>query len=63
MLEIGIVVSLTNASLALMGLTVLWDNPGPSGCSSCRLTAALAYRAYISERQQHEASRCSTSRP
>ena len=27
MLKIGVIVSLTNASLALMGLTVLWTNP------------------------------------
>ena len=55
MLKIGIVVSLTNASLALMGLTVLWDNPGSAWLFVLpTITAALAYRAYISERQQHE---------
>jgi diguanylate cyclase (GGDEF)-like protein len=55
MLKIGIVVSLTNASLALMGLTVLWANPGSVWLFVLpTITAALAYRAYISERQQHE---------
>ena len=55
MLKIGIVVSLTNASIALMGLTVLWDNPGSAWLFVLpTITAALAYRAYISERQQHE---------
>jgi len=55
MLKIGIVVSLTNASLALMGLTVLWANPGSIWLFVLpTLTAALAYRAYISERQQHQ---------
>ena len=55
MLKIGIVVSLTNASLALMGLTVLWANPGSIWLFALpTITAALAYRAYISERQQHQ---------
>jgi diguanylate cyclase (GGDEF)-like protein len=55
MLKIGIVVSLTNASLALMGLTVLWSNPQSVWLFVLpTVTAALAYRAYISERQQHE---------
>ena len=55
MLKIGIVVSLTNASLALMGLTVLWANPGSAWLFVLpTITAALAYRAYISERQQHQ---------
>jgi diguanylate cyclase (GGDEF)-like protein len=55
MLRIGIVVSLTNASLALMGLTVLWANPESVWLFVLpTLTAALAYRAYISERQQHQ---------
>ena len=55
MLKIGIVVSLTNASLALMGLAVLWASPGSAWLFVLpTITAALAYRAYISERQQHE---------
>ncbi len=55
MLKIGIVVSMTNASLALMGLTVLAANPGSAWLLVVpTVTAALAYRAYISERQQHE---------
>jgi diguanylate cyclase (GGDEF)-like protein len=55
MLKIGIIVSLTNASLALMGLTVLWADAGSVWLFVLpTLTAALAYRAYISERQQHQ---------
>ena len=55
MLKIGIVVSLTNASLALMALTVLWADPASVWLFVLPIvTAALAYRAYISERQQHE---------
>ena len=55
MLKIGIVVSLTNASLALMALAVLWTNPGSAWLFVLpTITAALAYRAYISERQQHQ---------
>ena len=47
--------SLTNASLALMCLTVLWANPRSAWLFVVpTVTAALAYRAYISERQQHE---------
>ena len=58
MLKIGIVVSLTNASLALMGLAVLWANPGSAWLFVLpTITAALAYRAYISERQQHREHR------
>ena len=38
-----------------MGLTVLWANPGSAWLFVLpTITAALAYRAYISERQQHE---------
>jgi diguanylate cyclase (GGDEF)-like protein len=55
MLKIGVVVSLTNASLALMLLTVLWANPQSVWLFVVpTVTAALAYRAYISERQQHQ---------
>ena len=55
MLKIGIVVSLTNASLALLALTVLWADPASIWLFALPIaTAALAYRAYISERQQHE---------
>ena len=55
MLKLGIVVSLTNASLALMALTVLFSNPESVWLFVLpTVTAALAYRAYISERQQHE---------
>ncbi len=55
MLKIGVIVSMTNASLALMGLTVLWTNPGAVWLFAIPIvTAAIAYRAYIAERQQHE---------
>jgi diguanylate cyclase (GGDEF)-like protein len=55
MLRIGIIVSMTNTSLALMALTVLWANPAAAVLfvAPCA-AAALGYRAYISERQQHE---------
>jgi diguanylate cyclase (GGDEF)-like protein len=55
MLRLGVVVSLTNASLALMALTVLYLSPQSIWLFVLpTITAALAYRAYISERQQHE---------
>jgi diguanylate cyclase (GGDEF)-like protein len=55
MLKIGVLVSLTNASLALMCLAVLMVSPQSVWLFIVpTTTAALAYRAYISERQQHE---------
>ena len=58
MLKIGIVVSLTNASIGLMGLTVSLSNPQSVWLFVLpTVTATLAYRAYISERQQHERHR------
>ncbi len=55
MLRIGVVVSMTNASLGLMCLTVLWTKPEAAWLFVVPITtAAVAYRAYISERQQHE---------
>jgi hypothetical protein len=55
MLKIGVIVSMTNTSLALMGLTVLWTSPGAAWLFAVPiLTAAIAYRAYVAERQQHE---------
>ncbi len=55
MLRIGILVSLTNASLALMCLAVLMVSPQSVWLFIVpTTTAALAYRAYISERQQHQ---------
>jgi len=55
MLKIGMIISATNTSLALMALTVLWANPQSAWLFIVpTVTAALAYRAYISERQQHE---------
>jgi diguanylate cyclase (GGDEF)-like protein len=55
MLRIGIIVSMTNTSLALMALTVLWANPLAAVLFVAPFAAAaLGYRAYISERQQHE---------
>ena len=55
MLKIGVLVSMTNTSLALMALTVLWINPQAAWLFVAPSVAAfLAYRAYVSERQQHE---------
>ena len=55
MLKIGVIVSITNASLALMGLTVLWTNPASVWLFVVPIgTAAIAYRSYIAQRQQHE---------
>jgi diguanylate cyclase (GGDEF)-like protein len=55
MLKIGVIVSITNASLALMGLAVIWTNPASALLFVVPIgTAAIAYRAYIGERQQHE---------
>src|SRR5207245_4152025 len=56
MLRIGTIVSTTNASLALMGLTVVWEQTSAAWLLVVpTVTASLAYRAYISERQRHEA--------
>src|SRR5262249_39708005 len=55
MLKIGVLVSMTNASLALMCLAVLIVSPQSVWLFIVpTTTAALAYRAYISERQRHE---------
>ena len=55
MLKIGTLVSLTNASLALMAVTVFWLEPRAALLFVVRIvTAAVAYRAYVAERQQHE---------
>ena len=56
MLRVGTMVSMTNASLALMGLTVVWERPSAAWLFIIPIvTAALAYRAYLGEREQHEA--------
>jgi diguanylate cyclase (GGDEF)-like protein len=56
MLRVGTMVSMTNASLALMALTVIWEKPGAAWLFIIPIvTAGLAYRAYLSEREQHEA--------
>ncbi len=56
MVRIGMLVSMTNTSLALMGLTVFWSNPGAAWLLVVpTVAAAIAYRAYISDRQRHEA--------
>src|SRR5271157_2946889 len=55
MLKIGLAISLTNASLALMCLTVIWTDPGAVWLFIIPVvTVFVSYRAYISERQQHE---------
>ncbi len=56
MLRVGTMVTSTNTSLALMGLTVVWEKPAAAWLLIVPIaTAAIAYRAYISERKQHEA--------
>jgi diguanylate cyclase (GGDEF)-like protein len=56
MLKVGTMISMTNASLALMGVTVVWEKPTAAWLFIVPIvTAALAYRAYLSERQRHEA--------
>jgi diguanylate cyclase (GGDEF)-like protein len=55
MIKIGTLVSLTNASLALMAVIVFWLEPRATLLFVVPLaTAAVAYRAYITERRQHE---------
>lgn len=55
MIKIGTLVSLTNATLALMAVIVFWLEPRATLLFVVPLaTAALAYRAYITERRQHE---------
>ena len=51
----GAVVSLTNTSLALLVITVLFVEPAAALLFAVPITAVfVAYRAYVSERQQHE---------
>jgi diguanylate cyclase (GGDEF)-like protein len=55
MIKIGTLVSLTNASLALMAVIVFWLEPRATLLFVVPLaTAAVAYRAYVTERRQHE---------
>jgi diguanylate cyclase (GGDEF)-like protein len=55
MLKIGVVVSITNTSLGLMILTVLAVSPEAAWLFAIPVvTAGIAYRAYITERQQHQ---------
>jgi diguanylate cyclase (GGDEF)-like protein len=55
MLLMGAVVSLTNTSLALLLITVLFVEPAASLLFAVPIIAVfVAYRAYVSERQQHE---------
>ncbi|MEA2605600.1 MAG: hypothetical protein QOI00_357 [Chloroflexota bacterium] len=55
MIKIGTLVSLTNASIALMAVIVFWLEPRAGLLFVVPLaTAAVAYRAYITERRQHE---------
>ncbi|HEX5824933.1 MAG TPA: GGDEF domain-containing protein [Candidatus Limnocylindrales bacterium] len=55
MLLMGAVVSLTNTSLALLLITVLFVEPVASLLFAIPIIAVfVAYRAYVSERQQHE---------
>jgi diguanylate cyclase (GGDEF)-like protein len=55
MLGMGAVVSLTNTSLALLVITVLFVEPATALLFAVPIAAVfVAYRAYVSERQQHE---------
>ena len=55
MLMMGAVVSLTNTSLALLLITVLFVEPAAALLFAVPVAAVfVAYRAYVSERQQHE---------
>jgi diguanylate cyclase (GGDEF)-like protein len=55
MLMMGSVVSLTNTSLALLVITVLFVEPAAAMLFAVPIIAVfVAYRAYVSERQQHE---------
>jgi diguanylate cyclase (GGDEF)-like protein len=55
MLQMGTVVSLTNTSLALLLITVLFVEPAAALLFAIPIAAVfVAYRAYVSERQQHE---------
>jgi diguanylate cyclase (GGDEF)-like protein len=55
MLLMGAVVSLTNTSLALLLITVLFVQPAAALLFAVPIIAVfVAYRAYVSERQQHE---------
>src|SRR5258706_481541 len=55
MLIMGSVVSLTNTSLALLLITVLFVEPSAALLFAVPVIAVfVAYRAYVSEREQHE---------
>ncbi len=55
MLLMGAIVSLTNTSLALLMITVLFVEPAAALLFAVPIVAVfVAYRAYVSERQQHE---------
>ena len=55
MLLMGSIVSLTNTSLALLVITVLFVEPQAALLFAVPIVAVfVAYRAYVSERQQHE---------
>ena len=55
MLLMGSIVSLTNTSLALLVITVLFVEPTAALLFAVPIVAVfVAYRAYVSERQQHE---------
>jgi diguanylate cyclase (GGDEF)-like protein len=55
MLGLGAVVSLTNTSLALLVITILFVQPAAAVLFAVPILAVYAaYRAYLSEREQHE---------
>src|SRR3990172_8092171 len=52
---LGTIVPLTNTSLALVGVTIIWSDPRAIWLLAVPVaTLLLAYRAYIRERQKHE---------
>jgi len=54
-LGFGLIVTLTNTSLGLIGATVIWANSLAAGLLFVpAATLFLAYRAYASEREKHE---------
>ena len=54
-LWIGIIVMVTNTSLALVGITIVWEDPQAAWLLLVpTATVFFAYRAYTSERQKHE---------
>jgi diguanylate cyclase (GGDEF)-like protein len=55
MLQVGVLFAVTNTSLALLAVNILWDDPLAIWLVGVPVvTMFVAYRAYLSERQKHE---------